>query len=735
MAELDSSAGPMPGVIPEQPRAQPKCSICHMKFSNRANARRHERNIHGKASTHGQLAQQKQLLNSSISQLKPNQPITSSSSKPKKQVQPPIDPNIYNNPENYRELLTDAKIQFIRRNLDFLEQYQHLRCKCCNKEYPSYKFFMAHMRKKYHNLARNLCFKCLKQFQTKAQFIAHLKRKNCINLYRLYNADDTIPKNLGSDEVGQLKERQSAKEMLTNKMYGCKMCTKTFRLKMDFRGHVYEAHADQQKRDAPSSLCPFCNVDFGDSQVRRRHYNNMECILFIICGTCDGRFENNTNFITHVYETHMLTAADQNGVEDVPLDDSNLESISGIKLECENLSPSATLRQPQNCTVCGKQYNNYYNVLRHMESKHPDQLPATYRCELCNIGYPRQTELREHMLTRHGGEMPIKVKKPDAISCRFCVGLSCDTKEDWVNHQATVHKEFGCNHCIYTTTNQIEFEAHLNTHEKKYTCEICEHSFQSIKSLTTHVQVVHEMKADGSENVAGSSHSASGLFMDDGYDEDLDDDDGFDDGNDADNDETMDPAAKRRKLMASPNVSTIRECKLCHAVFNNSVGLANHMRSHPSGSKITLNTLNASNTIKQSSQSLLQPNRGDAAATPSVSRLRCHICKKRIYTKAGYEQHMQEVHQVNTLEFKKCELCPAEFSNNKGLKVHIYRAHRQQEEMKSSMMDSSNTSLSDLIAAKTFGSMLHECDICLTVYHTDEQLRVHKSLMHNTSSE
>lgn len=61
-------------------------------------------------------------------------------------------------------------------------------------------------------------------------------------------------------------------------------------------------------------------------------------------------------------------------------------------------------RMPQACPICGQQYNNYNNVLRHMESKHPDQLPQTYKCVKCGQGYPRLSNLREHMVSAHGAD-------------------------------------------------------------------------------------------------------------------------------------------------------------------------------------------------------------------------------------------------------------------------------------------------------------------------------------------
>ena len=81
---------------------------------------------------------------------------------------------------------------------------------CCNRHFPSYKFFMEHIRKKYHNLLRNVRFKCFEHFDGKGQLISHLKRKTCLNLYRIVLNGDTINK-----EIHNMKTGKSAKELMS----------------------------------------------------------------------------------------------------------------------------------------------------------------------------------------------------------------------------------------------------------------------------------------------------------------------------------------------------------------------------------------------------------------------------------------------------------------------------------------------------------------------------------------
>lgn len=356
-----------------------------MKFSNKANVRRHERNMHS-------------IKHPTVVRPSPPQ-------KKMKEVIPPIVYD-YTKPELYREFLTDSKLDFIKRHAGFLEQLKNLRCTCCNHEFETYKTFINHIRKRNDTILRSLCFKCLKQFQSNALFVAHLKKKNCLNLYEVYCADDTIPK----EPLPPIRVVTGTKGIIANKEYGCRLCPKTFRLKMDFCDHVYKTHGRVKRKETIEPECDFCKNVFETTSIRRRHYYSMECMAFLICGTCDQKFDNLAAYTEHVHDDHL--EQDRDGA--MPPDSMTSPDESFIQEDSTSQSVQSNrsvLKSAQNCKVCDKEYNNYYNVLRHMESKHPDKLPDIHRCKRCNIGYPRQTELREHMQKIHGVTMP-KIKHP-----------------------------------------------------------------------------------------------------------------------------------------------------------------------------------------------------------------------------------------------------------------------------------------------------------------------------------
>ena len=311
------------------------CRACNLKFSTRANARRHEKNLHPNLfetleENDQSLNKQTAALNASLElQRAVAAAVAADACKlssgaiitPQKYRQEVVNAFNnselgfdYDNPEQYRELLTDEKIVFLQQNDEFLRQYQTMTCRCCNKYYSTYKYFMAHMRKKYLTLPRNCCFNCLKLNDSKALFISHLKKRNCINLHKvLHNlmARDANFAAAVTATVAAAPEKMRAKELLVNKMYECKLCPKTFRLKLEFRSHVYDEHSNVQRKDVSSTQCCYCAIDIEDPAERKRHYNNMDCIVTLRCVTCDSKYDTQHKFMEHVQEKHLANFGDQ----------------------------------------------------------------------------------------------------------------------------------------------------------------------------------------------------------------------------------------------------------------------------------------------------------------------------------------------------------------------------------------------------------------------------------------
>ncbi|XP_052850414.1 zinc finger protein hangover isoform X3 [Drosophila gunungcola] len=811
------------------------CRACSLQFSTRANARRHERNLHPNLfqlstdSPHNTpitkptpalaAALEIQRAAAAAATAEANRAAGAAGGNISTQKYRQVVMNAfikcegggydYDNPEQYRPLLTRDKVEFIEQNDEFLEQYQTMTCRCCSKYFSTYKNFMAHVRKKYPMLPRNLCFNCLKMNDSKALFISHLKKRNCINLFRVLNAlrgktttttttamitaglldvpasDDAeggggggggviadvdadadaraevvtmsspTVTTAGAAEAGgtpggssERPEKLRAKELLVNKLYECKLCPKGFRTKHEFRTHVYDKHADVQRKDNNSIQCSFCGLDFADPVDRRRHYNNMDCIVRLRCMTCDAKLETHQRFLDHVYQDHLggvgggggassdnasttgSGMARSNSMEHSPgkrsllgalgigvgssADESRSSSAappltSTPKLAAQ-VGASATAsgsasaqssanrdasapksqyfsRMPQVCPICGQQYNNYNNVLRHMESKHPNKLPETYKCVRCGLGYPRISYLREHMINVHG--------------------------VDKNRHSG------GFEYIVNADAVKLADGSTPNVYTGRY-----DYVMKDLMSITNGGTLDDEEEEPGS-------------------------------------------VAKKMRLDDSSNNSSLvgvasqqKECPICNAVFSNNIGLSNHMRSHYTASNAVNAALAAANRMTPKSLTITATPAADsemellatAAAASSVSmapatpanvppamanqtpqeqavfrrsldqaadrrfrRMRCRICQRRFSSKKSYRYHMLTDHQVQNVQFIKCKLCNAEFAYEKGLKVHLFKVHGR--------------AIKDEMIIKQF-----ECEVCSIVYSSELELQQHKRSVHKLTS-
>ncbi|XP_043657965.1 zinc finger protein hangover isoform X2 [Drosophila teissieri] len=784
------------------------CRACSLQFSTRANARRHERNLHPNLfqlstdSPHNTpitkptpalaAALEIQRAAAAAATAEANRAAGAAGGNISTQKYRQVVMNAfikcegggydYDNPEQYRPLLTRDKVEFIEQNDEFLEQYQTMTCRCCNKYFSTYKNFMAHVRKKYPQLPRNLCFNCLKMNDSKALFISHLKKRNCINLFRVLNAlrgktttvmvptaedmtDDgatgvvavadagagavamNSPTVTASGEVvtpgggSERPEKLRAKELLVNKLYECKLCPKGFRTKHEFRTHVYDKHADVQRKDNNSIQCSFCGLDFADPVDRRRHYNNMDCIVRLRCMTCDAKLETHQRFLDHVYQDHLggvgggavsdnasttgSGMARSNSMEHSPGKRSLLGALGiGVGSSAEESRSSSAAppltstpkpaggtqvggggstsasaaaaaqnsanrdasapksqyfsRMPQVCPICGQQYNNYNNVLRHMESKHPNKLPETYKCVRCGLGYPRISYLREHMINVHG--------------------------VDKNRHSG------GFEYIVNADAVKLADGSTPNVYTGRY-----DYVMKDLMSITN----------DDEEEEPGS-------------------------------------VAKKMRLDDSSNNSSLvgvasqqKECPICNAVFSNNIGLSNHMRSHYTASNAVNAALAAANRMTPKSLTITATPAADsevgfggtvsesAPATPAnvppamanqtpqeqavfrrsldqaadrrFRRMRCRICQRRFSSKKSYRYHMLTDHQVQNVQFIKCKLCNAEFAYEKGLKVHLFKVHGR--------------AIKDEMIIKQF-----ECEVCSIVYSSETELQQHKRSVHKLTS-
>ncbi|XP_055600853.1 zinc finger protein hangover isoform X2 [Uranotaenia lowii] len=442
---------------------------------------------------------------------------------------------------------------------------------------------------------------------------------------------------------------------------GCKICNQEFKQKINLHQHILESHPEVERNKASSSSsCKSCQQTFDNPGLLGEHLKNYDCIIFILCCSCGERFDNNSKHVDHVHQCRLLS-------QTVGQDEYGYDVF-----DQEGVTSSSQLRNPQNCPVCNKQYNNYYNVLRHMEAKHPNQLPQIYQCCKCSEGFPRQTELRDHMQSTHGESASRHSKQQSSVQEQVLTGnktrfscMECDKPfsqmGDWIDHQHLEHGSFICLKCDFRCNTRDPFIKHCFkdhnnftpvTKVQLYSCQQCSNTYSSIDALQGHIKGQHTTKVD----------------------------------------DVINQKNEEKDLVKVSNSST-----------GSGLDENNSMAVH----RKTLN---------------------------------CGLCDFVLTDIDALRQHMSEIHGMDK-KFFYCNQCNAKFMNDKGLRVHLFRQHGIRDDIHANNLGISLLNpltfihQGALIADETVGidsaPAAFECQVCHTVYMTNEDLNTHTQAVHS----
>ncbi|KAL0892732.1 hypothetical protein ABMA27_014446 [Loxostege sticticalis] len=378
------------------------------------------------------------------------------------------------------------------------------------------------------------------------------------------------------------------------------------------------------------------------------------------------------------------------------------------------------------CNFCGKEFCSLNNMLNHVRT-HTGEKP--FKCSFCPKAFSDPSAHKRHERT-HTGEKP--------YSCKFCgmrfsdasgliaherrhsgiKKIQCTqcpkrfyTKDALRKHTHTVHsheKNFSCNVCNKSFAIKPYLYIHMKSHyeSKRFECDYCGFRSRAKLGLMKHIETVHlhiknEKCPDCGmrfycKNVMQNHHRAV-HSRPLNYECDI-----------------CGERQSVRSLIAKHILEKHSEvrCTICRKPFANSADLQRHTDQEGCAqcecgkyfpNQMTLNSHRFVHTVKRPHP--------------------CSYCDKRFKNKSALRKHYVTVHE-NTKKFE-CNECGEQFSVRNHLQTHIFTIHLTL--LYCHICKGHFYSESDLKAHKAKGHIFnnHQCDVCGKVFVKKTSLKTH----------
>ena len=312
-------------------------------------------------------------------------------------------------------------------------------------------------------------------------------------------------------------------------IYTCEFCSKAFSSKETVILHKQNRHPNMNSTGDVSKnfevevdniyTCEFCSTVFSSKKLVRLHTQNKHSTKaragYAACGFCPGVFSRKLMF-QHMKEKHPEEAIDIPMTENKPL----------MKEVTEPEPVEKGMKKRSECIFCPKAFGGKDFLVRHMQLKHPEQIPSEKNKTEEAGEFPNpednvpgavnvNTKLLIMLLPDQLPRDENSTEEANVVTKEEYVATEYPTDEIEENSADMVAKNednviedpsdnattWQCGTCEKYLKNKSSLKIHMLRHleVKPFKCQFCGKQFTRNGLLTTHVQKHHTIDISSME--------------------------------------------------------------------------------------------------------------------------------------------------------------------------------------------------------------------------------------------
>ncbi|XP_023231301.1 zinc finger protein 423-like [Centruroides sculpturatus] len=472
-------------------------------------------------------------------------------------------------------------------------------------------------------------------------------------------------------------------------------------------------------------LCSQCNAAFPDFESFRNHLKTHLDVIKFSCTECDGEFGSEEQLDNHVI-THFLSTSTEYGCQ------------CCLKLftkpdELQKHLMDIHAHHLYRCALCKEMFDSKVTIQVHFAVKHSNEC-RLFQCTTCNSVFRTEMEFQLHVKVAH-------LSKHQPFRCLLCE-LSFPTELQLQYHLQSHKKQFVCTLCDEAFHVEFLLDRHLQTrhsgetmastdpqdiddnvqnlslktrtrhdttsptsdHRKTIRCELCDNTFPSDSSLSTHRRQVHNVRTQK------TGQSAVSLFC-------------------AYCNESCKSRTELENHMKSHTVTPSKhKCNICDEICPSATTLAEHKLTHCK--VVTGSTCVVCRVVLKSEEQFFAHVQKHNSGLPTP----CVVCRQTLMSDVEVQIHAR-FHLKNCETLYSCCVCTRQFEasnliiTGKHESMHTYMCkdcfHSKTEDLRCSECQVKFESISELEKHKLTHKKTYQCIKCQMSFETEGEIQLH----------